>query len=132
MQKITGIYQIQSESKPWKFYIGSSVDIHRRWRRHQYELLAGKHPNIHMLRHFKKYGELDFRFSILHVCMPHQLIEMEQRYITTFTPTFNMLPAASSRLGYKATADTIKRQVSAWKNRSPISMFSRLFKKSPD
>jgi group I intron endonuclease len=124
----TGIYLIESICKPDKFYIGSAVDISKRWERHLSELRKGKHGNRHMQNHFDKYGENDFRFGILEECEHIKLLRWEQWWIDETQPTFNICADAGSRFGVVcsfATRERIKRSV---KNRPAISMLSRLKK----
>jgi len=124
----SGIYMIQSLIKPDRFYIGSAVNVKKRWQRHIQELLKKKHSNKFLQSHFDKYGRDDFMFELLHICEKENLIKMEQEFIDNLQPPFNLLPTAGSKFGFIipfATRAKIKR---SWKLRSPISMQSRLYK----
>lgn len=47
--KVAGIYQIRNIVNG-KVYIGSAVNIERRWGMHKNRLKAGQHRNIHLQR----------------------------------------------------------------------------------
>ena len=59
-----GVYKILN-CKNNKFYIGSSVDIERRFESHRKELIAGTHNNKHLQNAWNKYGESCFRFLVV-------------------------------------------------------------------
>ena len=61
---ISGIYKIKSKVKPERIYIGSSVNIQERWRKHINYLKNNKHQSIKLQRHYNKYGKNDLVFSI--------------------------------------------------------------------
>lgn len=47
MEKIIGIYCIENKVNHKK-YIGQSIEIHQRWKRHVYDLNKGVHNNKHL------------------------------------------------------------------------------------
>jgi hypothetical protein len=94
--KISGIYKIQSIKKPNRCYIGSAVNITKRWGHHLQELRINKHGNKKLQNHFNKYGESDFQFSVLVGC-----------------------PTAGSQLGVKRSEESCKRIGEAHKGRIP-------------
>jgi group I intron endonuclease len=100
-KKITGIYKIQSAIKPERIYIGSGVNIQRRWWCHLSKLRNNKHENSKLQRHFNKYGEVDFQFSILLGCNENDLIKIEQYFIDSYNPFFNICKTAGSTKGRK-------------------------------
>lgn len=108
MRTITsGIYRIIHKSSS-KQYIGSSIDIEVRWRKHVYDLNRQKHSNTHLLNAWNKYGQDDFVLEIVEICEPLKeiLLEREQYHIDTLRPEFNICKKAGSRLGSKASAET--------------------------
>jgi group I intron endonuclease len=107
--KLTGIYQIQSKIKPERIYIGSAVDINHRWWQHLKELNKGTHHSRKLQGHYNKYGKNDLVFSILIKCEKPQLLQFEQYYLDFYHPTFNIAIKAGSRLGLKASEETIIR-----------------------
>lgn len=98
----SGIYQIRSISKNI-IYIGSSINIRKRQTCHINKLRANKHPNIKLQHHYNKYGESDLIFEIIEYCDISELILMEQKYIDTKKPYFNINQTAGNCLGRKCT-----------------------------
>lgn len=94
----TGIYQIKNELNG-KLYIGSSVNIERRWRVHLAGLRLGWHHNPHLQAAFRKYGEQAFAFSVLECVASLELIDREQHYLDTLLPEYNISAVAGSWLG---------------------------------
>ena len=82
-EKICGIYKIKN-IKNNKIYIGSSIDIQRRWKEHISDLQHNKHPNTHLQNSWNKYGKENFIFEILEKCDSDCLLEKEQYYIDKY------------------------------------------------
>ena len=82
MQEIlkSGIYCIEN-TKSNKKYIGQSVNIEDRWRRHIGELNNGIHHNSHLQNAWNKYSEDCFNFYVLEYCDISELDEKERYYI---------------------------------------------------
>lgn len=108
----SGIYKIQSKSG--KIYIGSAIDINKRWNLHKNSMVKNKHHNIHIQRSFNKHGIDYFSFSVLEYCEKEKLIEREQYYIDMMKPEFNICKTAGSTLGIKlgAMSDEQKNKIS--------------------
>lgn len=110
-----GIYQITC----WingKIYIGSAVNIEKRWRVHRSDLKLKKHGSITLQRAWYKYGKENFTFHVLELVEDKtKLIEREQHWfdlLKPFDPTigYNINPVAGSRLGTKENPEmTAKR-----------------------
>ena len=75
-----GIYGIRNNSNS-KIYIGSSVNIEKRWRRHKLELKNKTHSNKYLEKAYYKYGESVFDFILLEVCTKEILLDREMYYI---------------------------------------------------
>jgi len=129
-----GIYQIQSKIKPDRIYIGSSINMTKRWWSHNDDLSKQRHPNRKLQNHFNKYGEDDLAYSIICECDEDVLLEMEQDYIDSMDPYFNIGKTARSpmlgrthteeakikigrasvgrraALGYKCTPEQVERR----------------------
>ena len=100
---VSGIYIIKSVVNG-KFYIGSSNNVHRRWRDHRAMLRKDAHYNAKMQNHFNKYGKDCFSFKIVEVCPIDKLIIREQHWIDLLTPPFNLC-----RIADRTTGITFKR-----------------------
>lgn len=102
----SGIYSI-THTGSGKFYIGSSVNVERRWGDHKKLLRAGKHHSVHLQRAWSKHGEASFAFEILIACALDELQDIEQIAINEFSPMFNMTDCVASPMrGKKHTAET--------------------------
>ena len=99
--KISGIYKIQSAKKPKKIYIGSSINISKRWNEHLSNLKYNRHPNSKLQCHYNKYGKFDLQFSVLIGCDKENLMQNEQFFIDAYNPWFNICIIAESRHGVK-------------------------------
>ena len=75
-----GIYKIEN-ILDGKKYIGSSVNIKKRFIRHKCDLNRGKHHNIFLQRSYNLYGKNNFNFEIIEECSLEELKIVEQRYL---------------------------------------------------
>jgi len=96
----SGIYQFLCTSNNDR-YIGSSVNIEERWKRHLKDLRGNKHHSKYMQRSFNKYGIQSIQISVLEICEPDMLLTREQYYIDTLSPKFNTCKVAGSPKGTK-------------------------------
>jgi group I intron endonuclease len=101
VEKIVGIYKITNKENG-NFYIGSSVDISRRWKKHITLLHSNNHFNCHFQNAWNLYGEENFIFEILETCLKENMVEKEQSYIDKLNPSYNVSKnAAAFMLGVK-------------------------------
>lgn len=107
--KISGIYQIQSKTKPDRVYIGSAINISRRWLFHLYQLRHNQHHSSKLQNHFNKYGEVDLQFSVLFCCEDGGLISIEQLFLDLCNPYFNICKLAGSCIGRKHSKESIEK-----------------------
>ena len=98
----TGIYRIHNTITGDK-YVGSAVNIPKRWKQHRRQLRAGHHHSRFLQRAWNKYGADAFVFSVVGYCGRAELLKHEQRAINTGVHAFNMSPTAGSMLGYRFT-----------------------------
>lgn len=111
---ISGIYLIFNRVNKKK-YIGSAIDIYDRWKRHKSQLNKNKHCNLYLQKAWNKYGENAFKFSILErVPKSKNLTQREQFWMDKLDVCnpkkgYNMCPIAGSRLGSKASKETIEK-----------------------
>jgi group I intron endonuclease len=112
----TGIYIIQSKAHPDRIYVGCASIFRQRWNQHKRELNSNEHHSPQLQRHFNKYGQKDLVFEIIEegeYCCKEHLLAREQGWMTHFRyknsdiPYFNCDKIAGSRLGAKASAETI-------------------------
>lgn len=75
-----GIYEILNTVNN-KAYIGSSINIKGRWQKHKALLRHNKHENKKLQNAWNKYGEDNFKFSILEECDVKNLLDIEQNYL---------------------------------------------------
>ena len=85
-EKICGIYCIENLVNG-KRYIGQSQDIECRWKCHKIELNKNRHHNCHLQRAWNKYGQENFKFSILTLCTTEELDNKECYYIDLYKTT---------------------------------------------
>lgn len=82
-EQICGVYVITNINNN-KLYIGSSVDIHRRWKQHKRDLMNNKHHSSHLQSAYNKYGSNVFKYQILELCNEEDLYSVEQFYMDYF------------------------------------------------
>lgn len=83
----SGVYQIRNEINDC-FYIGSSKDIYKRFKRHKYELNNQTHHNYHLQQDWNLYGES--AFSLVLVEETTDRYECEQYWIDHLNPEYNV------------------------------------------
>lgn len=115
MPAISGIYIITNTTND-KIYIGSSVNMYSRWKRHIKDLNNNKHHSKYLQNSWFKYGEENFTFEIIEQCERSKLIEREQVWLDFFKPEYNSCKIAGSCLGFKHSEETKmkKRGRPAW------------------
>jgi group I intron endonuclease len=82
-EKKCGIYCIENTVTGQK-YIGKSVDIGFRWNGHRTKFKNKKHANPYFQHSYDKYGEENFKYSIIELCEKEKLSEREIFYIQEF------------------------------------------------
>lgn len=87
-----GVYEILNTANN-KRYVGSSINIERRFKEHRRALVGQYHENKHLQNAWNKYGSYSFVFNILEECKPDQRLIVEQEYIDYYE-------VADRRFGY--------------------------------
>lgn len=120
-----GIYQVVN-TENGKRYVGSAVNLKRRWRSHLATARRGQHRNPHLQAAFDKHGEAAFVFSVLeYVEDTAKLLEREQHHLDTLQPDYNIAPVAGSTLGVRPTEEHRRKNSEAQRGRSPITEETR-------
>ena len=78
-KKVSGIYKIVNKVNG-KYYVGSSIDVKKRWREHVSDLQRGNHKNRHLQRSWNKYGKDNFTFVFVEQTL--DILSAEQKYLT--------------------------------------------------
>ena len=116
--KTSGVYAIVNLSNG-KRYIGSSIDVAKRWRVHRNDLKIGKHHSVKLQRAFAKYGAENFDFQILECVAERSLLaEREQYWINLHQSStrngYNACPVAGNCSGLKASESAKQNMREAW------------------
>jgi group I intron endonuclease len=119
MKPKSGIYVIMNTINGHR-YVGSAMNLLRRYDQHCQSLRAGTHCNSHLQSAFRKYCEGAFQFEVLEECEITRLIEREQWWLDVAQPEYNLSPTAGSPLGVKHTAET-RAKFSAARKGKPFS-----------
>jgi group I intron endonuclease len=113
---ISGIYCIENRINNKK-YIGCSKDIERRWYHHKRDLESNNHSNRYLQSSYNKYGENNFKFSIIQE-LPYskkQLQLMETYWIIYFSSFrdfgmgYNLTLGGEGNWGLTLSEETKKR-----------------------
>lgn len=75
----SGIYSI-THIETGRAYVGSSIDLHKRWREHRWQLRRGFHHAPALQALWSSSGEAAFRFEVL-AETPSELLICEQQWI---------------------------------------------------
>ncbi len=130
----SGIYII-TNLRNGKIYIGSAMNLQRRWQLHLSRLNRNVHKNKYLQNSWNKYGSEYFDFEPLEYCEIENLIEREQYYLDLLKPYlkengYNVSPTAGSNLGYKHSEASKLKQVLAQYGKistiGPMSLEARI------
>lgn len=89
-----GIYKITTLDDG-SFYIGSSINISSRWKRHISQLKNKTHSNYYLRKKYQEYGLENLRFEIIEFCEKLNIKEREQWYLDYLKPSLNINKMAS-------------------------------------
>jgi group I intron endonuclease len=96
------------------YYIGSSLNLHNRYKNHIYKLNKQNHRNNILNRAWKKYGAESFVFVVIkETNLQHEeLRALEQKYLDTLKPVYNISKKANCPYMGKDHFDKMKKAVS--------------------
>lgn len=101
-----GVYYIKNTVNG-KLYVGSSVNMRNRWRRHRSDLRWGRHNNPKLLSAWNKYGEAAFEFGVLeYVTVAESLRVREEHFRVTLNAAYNCLSALAGGVGGRVSRTT--------------------------
>jgi len=89
---LCGIYKITNILNG-KMYVGSSVNINKRWIKHRWELNKGRHGNEYLQRAWNQYGAENFIFEIIEETTLENIISREQYWLDS-------LNVCDNKVGY--------------------------------
>lgn len=122
LKGVSGVYAICHRDSNSR-YIGSSVDIARRWRDHRKFLEKKSHHSPHLQHAWDKYGEDSFYLCVLIRCEPFELQRYEQAFIDQCESRYNCALVAGTKRGVKHTAEARRKMSEARSGeiRGPLS-----------
>lgn len=132
-----GVYTI-THKESGKRYVGSALQMGKRFAEHKERLRKGKHHNILLQRAWQLYGAEAFEFKALLVCDKENKLFYEQRAIDGFKVTdtkfgYNICPSAWDRVGAKHSPESREKikigiakakaegRIGGWKGPRPAS-----------
>ena len=110
----SGIYIIKNIVNG-KLYIGSAVNLDRRFYAHRWALYRNCHRNIYLQRAWNKDGETSFLFEKYLICEKKDLIFYEQLTIDALIirngreNIYNISPTAGSTMGRECSEETRRK-----------------------
>lgn len=81
--KKCGVYKITNDVTG-KFYIGSSIDINKRWKTHIHASKNPKYNHLELYKDFNEYGIDSFTFEIIEECTAEERHDKEYEYIKEY------------------------------------------------
>lgn len=101
-----GVYLIRN-TKNDHHYIGSTKNVQARLNTHKSNLRNNKHSNSYLQNAWNKYKEESFEFVILYLTdSKEEWLKLEQNWLDTINPAYNLSPTAKSSAGSKRSEET--------------------------
>lgn len=105
-----GIYVIRNLIND-NIYIGSSVNIKKRFCQHRNSLRKNKHHNKYLQRSWNKYGEENFEFIVIERhSYPEKILGRENKCILLYNPEYNSVRV--NKEGRFVLSEETKRRIS--------------------
>lgn len=129
LSKKSGIYMLICNNHT---YIGSSINIYYRLKRHSSDLIRKKHSNKFIQNVFDKHGKDKFLFKIMEFCNKDVLLQRESFYIDMLSPDLNLdlnpmkreFSATSKQLISKSLKEGFKSGVIKNGNSKPVYRYN--------
>ena len=106
-----GVYKI-TNTVTGDFYIGSSVNLHKRLQNHRWCLVGNCHRNVHLQRSWNKYSGDNFTFETILYCDKSMALYYEQVLIDNLNPAFNMAKNSTAPMLGRHHTEEHKRKLS--------------------
>ena len=119
-----GVYQIRNIINGHR-YIGSSVNIKKRFANHKQSLMGCIHKNDHLQNAFYKYGMENFSFEILLFTDNGNHLFYEQMLINYLKPEYNISPNVSAPMLGRKQTESAKIKISIGNKGKIISAETR-------
>lgn len=107
MNKVCGVYEIKNVITGDK-YIGSSKNIKLRFTEHKRLLKQNKHHSTILQNSYNKYGLSSFKFSVICKCNPNLRLHLEQCYLDSIKPYFNVSKSATAPMQGRKHSEATK------------------------
>ena len=104
VEKRPGVYRLQN-IVTGRFYIGSSVNVYKRYYRHRQVLREGLKENIRISEDCEKHGIKSFVFGVIEYCEKQDLKMREQYYFELTKPAYNVWKNIYSAAGRDFTPE---------------------------
>ena len=105
MKRTSGIYQIEVKPSGEK-YIGSSINIGKRWSNHKCYMKCGTHPNKFLQAAYDKYGMENIEFTVLIEVDKNHLLDVENKCIEEVQPELNQCEIAGKPVWIRREMNT--------------------------
>lgn len=112
----SGIYKIVNLNNN-KVYIGSATNLYGRLHHHVWSLNNNRHNNKFLQKTWNKHGQQAFKYEVLATCPKEYLLKLEQWFLDTQHPDYNLCKIAGSQLGVKKSEESKLKQSIAIKGR---------------
>lgn len=97
--QVGGVYEIVNKIDG-NCYVGSSVNLKRRFREHRTDLKRNCHSNMHLQNAYNKYGKENFLYNILAFTDPEYGLELENLLLKSLRYKYNIaLDSTAPMLG---------------------------------
>lgn len=109
--KVIGVYKVTNNING-HCYIGSSLDIERRWREHHSKPFNKKSADygFKFYSAIRSYGIKNFTFEILEECKKDMLLDRERYWYELYKPEYNMMyPERKPGTIFKHTEEAKKK-----------------------